>query len=141
MFGWFRPRPKQSSALIDLRLDRSTTSQEQALAAFRDWANELVSLHRFRMTAEQGDGINYIITLIREEDEPEWLRSRVEARLHVEEDHRDRRVLGTYCELLVDSRYTQEERGPEISLLKPFTPADIAKARKAMSAFLVKVKS
>lgn len=49
-------------------------------------------------------------------------------------------ALGTCCELLVDSRYTQEEQGPEVSLLKPFTPANIDKARASLATLLAKVR-
>lgn len=137
MFGWLRPK---SSAVVDLRLDKSTSKQDKALAAFSLWANDLVTRHGFELQTDGSDGCNYTVTLTRNEDDPEWLRCRVEARLYVEEDQRERRVMGGHCELLVDSRYTQDERGPEVSLLKPFTPATIAKAQTALDSLLARVR-
>lgn len=141
MFGLFRTKPRDDgNIVVDLRLDRTTTPQAKAITAFGEWASQLVGTQCFRLEIDKGDGINYTISLLREDDKPEWLRCRVEARLHVEEDQRNNRVLGRGCSLLVDCRRLQDETGPEISFESPFTAKAIEVAMMRTAAFLSKVK-
>ncbi len=143
MFDWFKPklRPASGGTVVDLRLDHTTKKQDEALTAFMTWANDLVTRHRFAMQVAPDDGTNYSITLTRNEDVPDWLRCTVRADLYVEEDQRDRRVMGQHCTLLLDCRYTQEDDGPEASFEVPFTPAGMAKSRTALAGLLAKVRS
>lgn len=126
--------------IVDLRLDHSTGNQEAAISAFKDWANYLVTQRRFEMKVEQGDGFTYNIVMTRNDDEPEWLRCTVVATLYVEEDQCDRRIMGEHCGLSLDCRYTQEESGPEVSFETTFTPASIARSRKALDDLLARVR-
>lgn len=142
MFGWFKPKPSPPSGrtVVDLRLDHTTKKQDETLADFMSWANDLMTQRRFAMQVAPDDGINYSITLTRNEDVPDWLRCTIRADLYVEEDQRDRRVMGRRCTLLLDCRYTQEEDGPEAAFEVPFTSNGIAKARTALAGLLAKVR-
>jgi hypothetical protein len=104
-----------------------------------NWANDLVTRHGFRIEANTKDE-DYNIILLREENEANWLRCRIEARLYVELDQKDKREMGRYCSLLMDCKYMQDEDGPEASFESPFTPSNIAKGRRQLSALLEKVR-
>jgi len=56
MFKWLKRKQKpqspvqvvapQPSTVIDLRLDKSTPKQDEALASFMAWGNDLVTRHK-----------------------------------------------------------------------------------------------
>ena len=129
------PLPKT----IDLRLDKSTEKQKEALSALQDWIDQLTQQHGFQL--EIDNGYSQFVTLTRNERKPLHLRARVETLLYVEEDDKEQRKLDTkhseinlFCYALVDE---ETDREIEVDFNSRFTIRNIEKARAKLDTFLV----
>jgi len=104
------------------------------------WIDELLTVHKFRFDPVASQIDSYDVRLIRNEDDPEWLRCTVEFRLYVEEDQRDMRLLGGHCSVLVDCSWKQLEESQGIGMEAAFSKEAIANAKQKASAFFAQIE-
>ncbi len=148
MFQWLRrpaPAPDPSPrTVVDLRLDKATPAQSEALAAAMALVNDLVTKHGFTMIVQQGDGGSYVVEVSREiRDAHRSLEfaCRVEVSLCVQEDQRDRRYLDNHSRILLDGVIMSDDTAAgRLSGEASITPAGAARMRSRVELFIERAR-
>ncbi|MBX9927074.1 MAG: hypothetical protein K2Y05_12005 [Hyphomicrobiaceae bacterium] len=138
MFDWILGRQEPPKYVINLKLHEITPRQKATLGEMQAWIDELLAIHKFHFDPVITQNDTYDVRLVRNEDDPEWLRCTIEFRLYVDEDQRDRRHLGEHCSLLVDCNWQQTDQSPGVGMEVAFSKEGVAKARREVSAFFAR---